>query len=137
MAQGVHLLPPENMYTWCRAWDSKGACEDFQKPPADVIARFDSRLPQVLAAHGLERLAGSIQSYLRQYWAKLKRGRLYVVGNFVCRSIADIGLDTDYETGAQLPPDISHDSFPITVDDAGDCSVTVEFPADTPEEVSF
>ena len=130
------------MNAWCHALDSEGKpvdpegmCQDFQTPPAGAISSFEARLPELLSAKGRADLAPKIHDYVRQYWGVVRAGRLNVVGNFVCRSLA-VRLATPFDDIEPLSSDsIAH--VPITVDAAGACSVTASFPADQPDDVEF
>jgi hypothetical protein len=133
MRPGVHVLSPAGMLAWCSAVDPEGACEDFQPTPEVDVVDFDERLPQLLTSKGHANLAGPIRDYVRQYWATSRHGRLYVVGNFVCRSLLLNDEDFDPEFGQSA----SEARVPIVVDDAGKCAVSAIFPAGRPDDVEF
>ena len=136
LAAGVRILPRDRMLEWCQATgDPDGACEDFRTPPADVVARFDAELAERFAAEGHADLGRRVRTYLRQYWAVWRAGRLEIVGNFTCRSVLESRIDVDYDTGEDIPPDPEAEWIPVVVDDVGICNVMVGFPADAPEDV--
>jgi hypothetical protein len=132
------------MYAWCRVIgpdgkpvDPNGMCRDFRTPPLEAIANFEAHLPRLLAAHGFDDVARSLETYVRQYWAVFRDGRLHIVGNFVCRSsLKEAHLDEPHDDLGSVPEShIAH--VPIVIDDAGRCLVTASFPAERPDEVQF
>jgi len=131
---GVHVISAADMGAWCTAVDAKGACEDFRTPSKKDVSDFDAQLPQFLTARGHAALAPRIGSYVRQYWAVVRGGQLYIVGNFVCASI----LRDDGPSGSNsLATNLVVDQSPIVVDDAGTCSITATFPVLRPDDVTF
>lgn len=139
LSADVHVFTPEIMARWC-SLDPEGMCGAFRPVPRESLAYFEHRLPQLLGAHGYQDVAAHVQDYLRQYWAALDGDRLLIHGVIACRSLLDLYVDVDPETGASLPLPSDEErrrSGPLVVDDAGRCYLTVSFPADSPNRPVF
>lgn len=137
----VYLLAPDDMRTW---WCHEGffttgtptrrtpRCPDFRDPPVETVASFEARLPCLLARER-QPVVGSIESYVRQYWAEERKGTLFVYGRFACRSYV-VTLDSiDADIRPWSEEELSR--VPISLDDAGDCFITLFFPAERPDDV--
>jgi hypothetical protein len=70
--------------SWCEGSDRR-VCEDFAAVPVNEIVEFEVRFPAILRAKGHLREAELMSGYDRTYWAARRHGRLYIVGNLVCR----------------------------------------------------
>lgn len=70
--------------SWCAGSDRR-VCEDFRAVPVNEIVEFEARFPAILRAKGHRREAELMSGYDRTYWAARRHGRLYIVGNLVCR----------------------------------------------------
>lgn len=135
LSTDVRIIPKENMFQWCHALEQQPgrACKDYYLAPAEEVARFDQRLPELLSSHGLARIAPAISGYLRQYWGVSNQGFMLIVGRFTCRN--RLLNQVDPETGAATPFTADDEWFPIELDDAGDCVVTATYPLGYPERL--
>jgi hypothetical protein len=117
-SRALNILSPADMNAWCRS--ARSTCEDYRDAPVALVARLDERLTPLLEARRVNFLAARVQRYLRQYWAVLRNGQLFIIGNFVCRSnVAD------------------PTRTPVVLDPAGMCVITAVVPADAPESAQF
>ena len=84
MPVGAELVSAQSMRAeWCAGADRR-ACEDFRNVPVSAIVQFEAELPAILRAKGHFREAQRLGGYDRTYWAALRGGRLFIVGNLVC-----------------------------------------------------
>ncbi|MEZ4370382.1 MAG: hypothetical protein R3B07_06135 [Polyangiaceae bacterium] len=133
---GVELLPPEQMKAYCDL-DPDALCKDFVEVPRDAVAEFELRLGERMRQRHLERLTPNsrsvrasrtrINGYVRRYFAYRADGRVMVEGFFVCP-----------ETAAPveaMSEDDASESLVLSVDDAGDCAISVRFYADKPQSL--
>ncbi len=137
----VYIIPAKYMRAMCTIVDPEGnvlheekPCPDYRTPPAELIARFEARLPELLKAKDHEHLLPVLRDYLRQYWAVHRDGELYIEGQLVCRSHA-ISLTDDHDIVPSPPEELAR--VRIIIDDAGRCLVRASFPAERPERVEF
>jgi len=90
---GAELVGAESMRAdWCTGSDRR-VCEDFREVPVSAIVQFEAELPAILRAKGRPREAQRVGGYRRTYWAALRGGRLFIVGNLVCpEMVNDAGV---------------------------------------------
>ena len=128
LAPEVQILTQEQMETFRRV-DPAGIEDGFVAPPEEAIAVFERHLEFLLFREKLARVWPAVKGYLRQYWARERHGKVIIFGNFVCPSIL---VDPDDEKRSATRP-----QAPVVVDDAGDCNIVVEFPAEDPLKATF
>jgi hypothetical protein len=81
---GAELVSAASMRAdWCAGTDRR-VCEDFRDVPVSAIVQFEAELPAILRAKGHPREAQRVGGWNRSYWAALRGGRLFIVGNLVC-----------------------------------------------------
>ncbi len=129
LAPEVQIFSKAQMEAFCSI-DPPGLCKDFKTPSVEAVLYFEEHINELLNRRGLGALVPKIHQYLRQYWAYTVEGEVVVEGNFVCKSVVAVSMETP--EGQQDPVDVEHPSAPVIVDDAGDCSVSVWFISDEP-----
>lgn len=133
---GVELLPPEQMKAYCDL-DPDALCKDFVDVPRDALAEFELRLGDRMRQRHLERLTPNsrsvrasrarIDGYVRRYFAYREGDRIVVEGFFACPQTAAPIEPTSYYDGT--------DALVLSVDDAGDCAISVRFYSDKPQSL--
>lgn len=125
LPRGVRIFEAREMLAHCQI-DPEGLCQEFATPPWRSVLTFENRLGEMLRVRGLKHLAPKMHDYVRQYWAVRRNNRVRIVGNFVCRSIADLRAEIGKDPDPRMP------DSPVHVDDAGECQVVVQFWANDP-----
>lgn len=126
LSQNVELLPPDVMRAYCD-FNPDAPCKDYVAVPPAAVATFELRLDERMRQRHLERLSPKIERYKRRYWAYRVSGRVLVEGFFVCpETAAPVEAMSEDDAG---------ESLVLSVDDVGDCAISVRFYSGSPAQL--